>query len=561
MVSKKCRLIVSYHKPSRIFNDPLYFPINAGRALLEQKYNDGLVSLDEKNWLLDNTAGDDTGDNISELNYSFCELTAIYWVWKNYEKIEYPDFVGFCHYRRIFDVDSKTFDVFLGNHQIVYAGLENISQDLEKLTVYEQFSNNHKKTDMERCLEYFKNNDTEFYNSLIEYLELPFGKSALYNMFIMPKDVFFEYCELIFGMLFNIKEKFNLSSYSFYGSRIFGFLCERITGAFLYHKFKHGFSLKKSVPFFFDEKYIKVKPSTSFAENIEVIDVFASKKELLLQKNIVSIAIPMNVAEPDLTFLTLESCIDNSSSDCNCHIYLFCNADLNAKRVVLKKIRNYFGNILSQKNNFGLSLVIPSKSLLQDIITADQNAVRKIIDNPSLWFFLLDSKICQDNNIFWLNSGYLFNDNCSVMAEKMRISHKALCGCESFLGFISNNAEKGIQEIEVDFSLSARYMQINFLYIDLELFNRKKIKFLKSLIEFNGAYVMDTLNLKDYVNYEDYCWSMEVDISKSFSLVDRRLSFDNYLKFINYRNIWKGLFIREYDSNVLNSIGSERRFH
>ena len=42
---------------------------------------------------------DNTEDNISEKNKNYCELTGIYWIWKNYEL---PQYVGFCHYRRFF---------------------------------------------------------------------------------------------------------------------------------------------------------------------------------------------------------------------------------------------------------------------------------------------------------------------------------------------------------------------------------------------------------------------------------------------------------------------------
>ena len=46
------------------------------------------------------------GDNISKKNPNYCELTAIYWLWKNYDL---PNYVGVCHYRRFFvDGDRKS---------------------------------------------------------------------------------------------------------------------------------------------------------------------------------------------------------------------------------------------------------------------------------------------------------------------------------------------------------------------------------------------------------------------------------------------------------------------
>lgn len=62
-------------------------PIQAGAALTEQR----ICKI-----------CDNQGENISHKNKQYCELTALYWIWKN----DYSDYAGLCHYRRHFELDA-----------------------------------------------------------------------------------------------------------------------------------------------------------------------------------------------------------------------------------------------------------------------------------------------------------------------------------------------------------------------------------------------------------------------------------------------------------------------
>lgn len=55
---------------------------------------------------------DDDGENISEENQYFGELTGLYWLWKH---LDYPDdeIIGFCHYSKCLDISAKRIESFL----------------------------------------------------------------------------------------------------------------------------------------------------------------------------------------------------------------------------------------------------------------------------------------------------------------------------------------------------------------------------------------------------------------------------------------------------------------
>ena len=75
-------IIVATHKPYWVPEDPMYLPVQMGHAIHPAI---GYI-------------GDDTGENISERNANFCELTGLYWAAKNLDS----DYIGIVHYRRYF---------------------------------------------------------------------------------------------------------------------------------------------------------------------------------------------------------------------------------------------------------------------------------------------------------------------------------------------------------------------------------------------------------------------------------------------------------------------------
>ena len=78
--------MVITHKPYEMPKDAIYVPLQVGAALRK------------KSSLVPTYARDDTGENISRKNPYYCELTGLYWAWKNCS----ADYIGLVHYRRHF---------------------------------------------------------------------------------------------------------------------------------------------------------------------------------------------------------------------------------------------------------------------------------------------------------------------------------------------------------------------------------------------------------------------------------------------------------------------------
>lgn len=175
--------------------------------------------------------GDDTGDNISSKNPNYCELTGLYWIWKNVD----AEYVGLCHYRRYF-VSKIGFylkknrilkslngsDIILPNK---YKTKDNIKQNYKKA---------HNLNDLELARAIIEKKYPDYLKSFDKVMDSNTG--YYHNMFICKKELMNEYCEWIFTILFELEDMIDISNYDSYQQRVFGFLSERLMNVWLDHK-------------------------------------------------------------------------------------------------------------------------------------------------------------------------------------------------------------------------------------------------------------------------------------------------------------------------------------
>lgn len=181
---------------------------------------------------------DATGQNIADKNSSFCELTALYWIWKNCD----AEYVGLEHYRRFFC--KKRFLAFFRRSKALER--EEILKKLEGheillprkvrllKSVYRNYSAAHFKQDLDLCLDIIKSDHPEYAGDCERVMK---GHTAsMYNMFVMRKKDMDEYCEWLFDILFKAEEKIDLKNRNKYQCRVFGFLSERLFNVWLCHR-------------------------------------------------------------------------------------------------------------------------------------------------------------------------------------------------------------------------------------------------------------------------------------------------------------------------------------
>lgn len=213
------KILVASHKAYPMPEDPMYLPLHVGKEGKELELG---------------FQGDNIGDHISQKNPTFCELTGIYWAWKNLD----CDYIGLAHYRRHFRgkkqkdkwnsiLSTSEAQALLHTTDVILPKRRNYYIE----TVYNQYIHAHPAEPLDLALK-LAAEQGDAYKGAVDSMKKRTW-THIYNMFLMKKDIFDGYCQWLFPILFQVEQEIDISSYSQYDRRVFGFLSERLLDVYL----------------------------------------------------------------------------------------------------------------------------------------------------------------------------------------------------------------------------------------------------------------------------------------------------------------------------------------
>lgn len=206
------KIIVAAHKLYEMPSDRIYLPVYVGSAIGH--------SLPYQ--------PDDEGDNISEKNPGYCELTGLYWAWKNLD----CDYLGLAHYRRHFTVRSRSYRRRHAPMECVLTGakLKQLLLQAQIIvpkkrryyieTLYSHYAHTHYAEHLDITREIIAERYPDDLAAFDRVMKQTWG--YMFNMYIMEKSLSDAYCAWLFDILFELERRVGDRAYSAYQGRFYG---------------------------------------------------------------------------------------------------------------------------------------------------------------------------------------------------------------------------------------------------------------------------------------------------------------------------------------------------
>lgn len=188
---------------------------------------------------------DDVKDNMAEKNPYFCELTGMYWIWKNGEESA-DEIVGLVHYRRGFTSKKENSTYSFGGkvpQNMDFTLAERLLEKYDMIvpvpekgfkTVYQTYAKMHHGEDLDLTREAISEVCPEYLTAFDKAMGEHFYFNG--NMFIARKKDFDAYAKWLFSVYDELEKKIDLNKYEdVYQARVYGFISERLLNVWLLH--------------------------------------------------------------------------------------------------------------------------------------------------------------------------------------------------------------------------------------------------------------------------------------------------------------------------------------
>lgn len=214
--------------------DVQIFAVNHTNNILQLPPNyQELVVNNASNNQSTNRAGiltDDSGDNISFKNFSYSELTGLYWIWKNTS----ADITGLVHYRRFLKspnsqnpLNAEEIISFCNEKPVISPYPINLPG-----TVADHYCCCHISDDLRALCKIMQKQPTHYKKAFFEHLES--NDLIPYNICVARKEYLNDYCCWLFKILEEMECSIDLfNGRNPYQMRVFGFISERLFSVWL----------------------------------------------------------------------------------------------------------------------------------------------------------------------------------------------------------------------------------------------------------------------------------------------------------------------------------------
>ena len=505
MSEENIKIYVSCHKECYTPEHEYMYPIQVGAAKAAKRF-DGMLH-------------DDEGENISEKNPMYCELTAQYWAWKNDD----ADYYGFFHYRRymsfastqfphnlfedvempylddsVFEklcLDKKTMRDKIEQYDVIATTpvcLKKLNRVLKSNYHQYEITPYQYKEDLDVMLDIIKEKYPEYYDTAYYYLhKSPIGYYC--NMFIMKKEIFKEYSEWLFTILEEHEKRRDYSNYDVDGYRVSGYLGERLFGIYYMYLKKQG-------------KYKCCELQRTLFKNVDKREAYHPAFE----QNNIAIAFAANDYFVPYMATMLESIIENAVAENNYDI-LILTQDITAEN------KKCLAEIIKKHNNFSIRYINPAY-----LIEGYDFFLRGHFSLETYYRLVLPELLPDYNKVLYLDSDMVVNADVAELYHT-DVNGYLLAACHDADTAGLYNGYEPKKKDYMDHVLKIKkpydYFQAGVLLLNLDEFRKtyKTDEILKFAVSEDWQLLdQDILNklCEDRVKYVDMSWNVMVDYGK-----------------------------------------------